>query len=79
MSNNGETVYRAALNLTPSERAELIERLITSLDPPSQKTIDALWAEEAEDRLAAYERGEMYTIPGEEVFREITKLRNEKF
>jgi hypothetical protein len=30
--------------------------------------IDALWAREAEDRIAAFERGEVVAIPGEEVF-----------
>ncbi|MFL6194725.1 MAG: addiction module protein [Thermoanaerobaculia bacterium] len=33
-----------------------------------QDEIDRLWALEAEDRIAAVERGEMAEIPGEEVF-----------
>lgn len=33
--------------------------------------IDAPWAREAEDRIAAYEAGEMQAIPSEEVFSEI--------
>jgi hypothetical protein len=39
---------------------ELIDELMASLDRPDP-AVDALWADEAEDRLAAYDRGEMAT------------------
>jgi hypothetical protein len=39
------------------------------------KTIDALWAQEAEDRIDAFERGEMAAIPAEQVFAEIEKYK----
>jgi len=48
----------AARKLTASERAALIDDLLASLDAPDPR-IDALWAEEAERRLAAVESGEM--------------------
>lgn len=40
-----------------------------------RKAIDALWSQEAEDRIDAFERGEMTAIPAEEVFAEIEKKR----
>ena len=43
-------------------------QLLESLDDPNQKEIDRLWADEVENRIDAYERGELKVIPGEEVF-----------
>lgn len=37
------------------------------LEGEDQEEIERLWALEAEDRIAAYERGEIEEIPGEEV------------
>ncbi|MDP2367484.1 addiction module protein [Rhodoferax sp.] len=60
--NAAVNVLRAqAEALPPSERAELIEALMESLDH-SDKVIEALWASEAEDRLAALERGEIIAL-----------------
>jgi putative addiction module component (TIGR02574 family) len=52
----------AARNLSPADRLELVERLLDSLDAPDE-TIDRLWLAEAEDRLAAYRRGEIEAVP----------------
>jgi len=41
----------------------------------SPEEIDALWADEAEDRIDAFERGEMAAIPARDVFGEIEKKR----
>jgi Putative addiction module component len=43
-----------------------VDDLLTSLDE-SDPGIDGLWAKEAEDRLAAYRRGELKAIPLQEV------------
>lgn len=58
-----------ALSLPPKSRARLVEKLLESLDSPGQKVIDGLWAEEAEGRIDAFERGEIKAIAGKEVFR----------
>ena len=42
----------------------------TSLEPPLS-AIDQLWAQEAEDRIDAYDRGEIEAIPAEDVFNAI--------
>ena len=55
-----------AIALSPHEKAELIDQLISTLDCPD-KELDPLWAEEAESRLAAYKCGELKVISVEEV------------
>lgn len=66
---NSREILSRALALKPEERFAIVEGLLKSLDEPDQ-TIDELWAEEAEKRLAAYRKGELEGIPMEEVFRE---------
>ena len=74
MSKRGAQVFEEALSLPPKERAELIDRLQSSLDDlPSRKKIDELWAQEAEDRIDAFERGKIKAVSGKEVFEKIKK------
>lgn len=71
MSVRGTQVLKEALSLPPAERAEIAERLMSSLDPPSQETIDALWGKEAEERLDAFDRGEIRAFPAKQVFAQV--------
>jgi putative addiction module component (TIGR02574 family) len=71
MSKQGAQLLEEALSLPPAERAELAQELLTSLDLREQSDIDALWAEEAEVRLDAFEQGQLKAIPAAEVFRHI--------
>ena len=71
MIRNSAKVVSEALSLPPRSRAKLAEQLLESLDEPKQKEIDRLWADEVEDRIDAYERGELRAIPGQEVFRRL--------
>jgi len=59
-------VLKEALALKPSQKAELIDKLLSSLDEPD-KEIDELWASEAESRIDAYERGEIKVVSLEKV------------
>ena len=59
-----------ALKLPPVERAALVESLLSSFEFHSRKAIDALWAKESEDRIDAFERGEIPAIPVAQVFAE---------
>ena len=61
-----KNILKEALNLKPSEKAELVDKLLSSLDKPD-KEIDRLWAQEAEDRIDAYERGEIKAVTLKEV------------
>ncbi len=62
-----ENVFKEALTLKPSEKAQLIDQLISTLDK-SDKEIDELWAIEAENRIDAYDQGKIKAISLEKVF-----------
>jgi len=73
MVSNRRDVFDAALALPDVDRTELIERLLDSLDPAHREQIDAAWAEEAERRLAALERGDVKAVAGEAVLRSLSR------
>jgi putative addiction module component (TIGR02574 family) len=75
MSANSEQIFKQALALPLQERAELVEQLLATFQAPADPHIDELWAREAEDRLDAYDRGELKAIPAEEVFKRIKQRR----
>ncbi len=60
-----------ALLLPREQRAELVEKLLQSLNVPTQKEIDRLWAEKAEKRVREYEEGKIKALDGEQIFKEI--------
>jgi putative addiction module component (TIGR02574 family) len=55
-----------ALSLPVTQRVELVELLLSSLDHPDQK-FDELWAVEAENRIDAYEMSKIKTVSLEQV------------
>ena len=63
---NKANIFKEALTLRPSEKAQLIDKLLASLDK-SDKEIDELWAREAEDRIDAYDRGKIKAISLEKI------------
>jgi len=63
-----DALFKEALLLEPKERAELIDKLLSSLDKLDTK-VDALWVREAEDRIEAYEQGKMRAVSLEDVLR----------
>lgn len=67
MSELAEKLIEQAPGLPANERAVFAERLLSSLDADLSE-IDQFWAKEAEDRLDAYERGEIDAIPAEDGF-----------
>lgn len=72
MSVAVDRVMREALLLPDHERAALAEGLLASLDATDPRR-DALWASEAEDRLAAYGRGEIDAIPLDEALDDLSE------
>jgi putative addiction module component (TIGR02574 family) len=62
MSQTAEALSAQALRLPPDERLALVEHLLDSLDVPDT-SLEALWTAEANERLAAYRRGEIRAIP----------------
>ena len=68
MLRRSAQILEGALSLPAAERIALVERLIASLDSLAREDIDRLWGQECEDRIEAFERGEIPTAPAKDVF-----------
>jgi len=66
------SVNEEALTLNPIEKIQLIDELLLSLDEPS-KEIDDIWAKEIENRIEAYDKGLVKSVPASEVFSKYKK------
>lgn len=68
-------IGRQAMSLPLAEREALCTSLLLSLEseqpPLAAEEVRKAWDEEIGRRLAAYERGEVETIPGERVMAEL--------
>jgi len=64
-----DQLEKALMELPPSERARLAERLISSLDGESE--LEKEWYNEAERRLADVQAGTVREVPAEEVYRSL--------
>ena len=73
MSGQGKEVLQQALSLSPEERLKVAELLLSSPDSPTPQKIDSIWAPEAEDRINAFDRGEIQAISARDVFDEVAK------
>jgi len=65
MSSNSESVERleaAALQLTPADRARLVDRLIATLDADPE--VEEAWAAEVKRRQAEIENETVSLLPG---------------
>lgn len=58
------------LKLSPKERARIAQRLLESLEAPSQEEIESLWLDEAERRDRALDDDPSRAISADEVLRE---------
>jgi putative addiction module component (TIGR02574 family) len=76
MTKLAETIAEQALLLPREDRAELVEKLLSSLNVPTQEEVDRLWAEEAERRIQEYDEGKVAPLDGERVMDEIRKRLN---
>ena len=61
-----DSVFKEALTLRPSEKAQLIDKLLYSLDK-SDTEIDKLWAKEVEDRIDACDQGKIKDLSLEKI------------
>lgn len=68
---SAEELLKQAKALAPAQKLELVEALLNELDRTDDR-VDAAWAVEAADRLAAYRKGEIQAIPLAQV---LTKYR----
>ena len=63
-SETVETLEAAALQLTPADRARLVDRLIATLDHDPE--VEEAWATEVERRQTEIENGTVCLFPGPE-------------
>jgi putative addiction module component (TIGR02574 family) len=73
MATSLEELEQQARALGAEERAKLAESLLESLHSPISD-IEAAWAREIEERVAAYDRGEIQSYAAEDVFAEARRL-----
>jgi putative addiction module component (TIGR02574 family) len=59
-------IYQKAISLKPQEQAELVDKLLDHLDSPD-KAIDDLWKNESENRIDAYEQGNLNAVTLNEI------------
>jgi len=65
---NTKSILKEALHLRPSERLQLVECLVNSLDKPD-KEVEEAWSDEAEKRYKAYKHGKVKTYDLKEIAR----------
>jgi len=68
---NLTSIQNEIRKLEPAERASLIDLLWDSLDAEHIKEIEAKWAAESEDRIDAFERGELPGVEGPSALEEL--------
>jgi hypothetical protein len=66
MDKTTSAIKAQAIKLSPAAHLELVDAILGSLDKPD-KNIDSLWSQETEERLSAYSRGDLKSIPMYEV------------
>jgi hypothetical protein len=73
MATLAEKIVDEALSLPNDIRAVVVDKLLESLNIPSQKEIDVLWTAEAEKRYRDIKNKKVEPIAGEFVFDEVRK------
>jgi putative addiction module component (TIGR02574 family) len=76
MDTQAEQILQSALNLQPSERAEIAATLFKSLDDQGNHVLDPEWAEEIKRRIESIDKGEVQLIPWEDVIRSMRARLN---
>jgi len=71
---NLQKIENEALHLSREERAQLIQRLVLSLESPSEEELRSDWLLEARRRAEELDRGSVQAVPGEEVIRKAKAL-----
>jgi putative addiction module component (TIGR02574 family) len=68
MTQHVQKIEAEAVQLSKKERAELVRRLIATLDQGHDVDAEQVWLDEAERRLSSYRKGDSKSIPAESVF-----------
>jgi len=73
MPTSLKQIEKQARALTAEDRAKLAESLLESLQSPISD-IEKAWAEEIEQRIASFDRGEISAYPAEDVFADARRI-----
>lgn len=73
MATSFKKIEQQAQALAAEDRAKLAETLLESLQTPLSE-IETAWAQEIEERVAAFDRGETQAYAAEDVFAEARRL-----
>lgn len=73
MAASFKEIEQQAHALAAEDRAKLAETLLESLQAPLSE-IETAWAQEIEERVAAFDRGETQAYAAEDVFAEAQRL-----
>ena len=71
---DSKTLQEAALSLPPDERAALAEKLLSSLDEPSDTELEQAWVSVAARRARDLDLGNVQTVPEEDVQKKAQSL-----
>lgn len=71
---NLQKIEGEALHLPKEERAQLIQRLVLSLDSPSEEDLRSDWLLEARRRAEELDNGTVQAVPGDDVMRRARAL-----
>ena len=67
-----EEIFLDVSPLKSFDKLQLVDKILTSLNP-IDKNIENIWANEAEDRLEAYDKGLISTVSAKDVFAKYQK------
>jgi len=66
MSTLVKEILKSALALSPVDKAELVDEILSTLDQPDER-LDSLWRKEVENRIDTHERGGIKSVSIQEV------------
>jgi len=69
-----QRIENEALHLPKEERAQLIQRLVLSLESPSEEELRSDWLFEARRRAEEIDNGSVEAVPGDAVMRKARAL-----
>jgi len=64
---NEQAILDQALKLSSARREKVAEALLGSIKRPSQRHLEALWAQEAESRVDGFLAGKIKAVSGPKV------------
>jgi putative addiction module component (TIGR02574 family) len=67
MTQAAKKIVSAAIQLSESDRVQIVEELLASLEPASDEDVDAAWVAEVERRSTEIKERTVRTIPWDKV------------